>query len=406
MAYDLPPLAPDAPIFIRVLPRLRELAEEAFAAALAAVPEAVRLSNHESAQEMVPLTLEGAGLFLRGLYEQKPVTRAELGNAEVHIARLAEDGIPLTAVIGAFFGGIQTFWTAISESAAPEDSADLAAFGSHMLAYVQLISLVTAETYGSVQQSMFGAEREARRSLCSALLRGESATELAAHAGVTLAGKYDVVTIIAGVTHPPIDAAATLVTRRWVRWAQELLDDLAGGPVLTTFDGVSGTALLPAGAVSAARVESLADTLAVRFGVDVYVAQCNSVGHADIPAAVRESTDVADLARRLGRRTGLHTLSDMLLEYQITRPGPARALIIEQLAPVIEQPHLMEALDAHIRHGLDRKSAAGELHVHPNTFSYRLRRVADLTGIDPSDPYGSRLLAAALTIHRALPIDP
>ncbi|WP_308188513.1 helix-turn-helix domain-containing protein [Nocardia spumae] len=40
------------------------------------------------------------------------------------------------------------------------------------------------------------------------------------------------------------------------------------------------------------------------------------------------------------------------------------------------------------------------MHIHPNTFSCRLRRVAELTGIDPTDPHGSRFIAAAPTVHQ------
>lgn len=400
MPFVFPPLSPDAPIFVRVLPRLRELTEEAFAAALEEVPESIRLAHHDLMDEMIPLALENAGLFLRSLYSQQPVTPADLAKSQRTITRLAEDRVPLTAVIGSFFSGIQVFWAAVAGSAGPEDAADLAAFGAHIFSYMQLTSTMTAEIYSSVGQSMFGAEREARRSLCSALLRGDPAADLAAQAGVTLADRYDVVTIVTGVDHRPADATEVLLTRRWVRATQELLDELAKTSVLTSFDGISGTALLPSGSAGVSAVRELAYDLAEHMGVEVFAAVISSVRLAEIPDALAENTEVVELARSLGRKTGVHKLTDMLLEYQITRPGPARDLIIAKLAPVVEQQHLMEALEAHIRHGLDRKPAAAALHVHPNTFSYRLRRVAELTGIDPTDPSGSRLLAAALTIRR------
>ncbi|MGY4102881.1 PucR family transcriptional regulator [Nocardia sp. R16R-3T] len=72
----------------------------------------------------------------------------------------------------------------------------------------------------------------------------------------------------------------------------------------------------------------------------------------------------------------------------------------QRITLLLGNPHLLEASQAHLRHGSDRKAAAARLHVHPNTFSYRLRRIAELTGIDPADPNNSRLLAASLTIQR------
>ncbi len=96
----------------------------------------------------------------------------------------------------------------------------------------------------------------------------------------------------------------------------------------TRYARVSGTALLPSGPAGASRVGPLAGELAEHFGVDVYVSERNSVPRADIPDAVRETTAVAELARQLGRPRGLRKLADMLLEFQITRPGPARDLLI------------------------------------------------------------------------------
>ena len=163
-------------------------------------------------------------------------------------------------------------------------------------------------------------------------------------------------------------------------------------------------ALLPAAADGREHaMQLLVAELADRFGVNVFVAERRSVRTAQLPGAAQECAEVVDLARLLGRRTGLHRLEDLLLEYQMTRPGPGRDLLARQLEPVLDQPHLMEALDVLMRHGLDRKTAASELHIHPNTFTYRLHRITELTGIDPGDAHGSRLLAAALTVHRAFP---
>ncbi|EUA48338.1 putative transcriptional regulator [Mycobacteroides abscessus subsp. abscessus] len=39
--------------------------------------------------------------------------------------------------------------------------------------------------------------------------------------------------------------------------------------------------------------------------------------------------------------------------------------------------------------------------MHPNTLDYRLRRVAELTGLDPAQPSAARTLAAALLAVKA-----
>ena len=99
----------------------------------------------------------------------------------------------------------------------------------------------------------------------------------------------------------------------------------------------------------------------------------------------------------------MYRLDDLLLEFQLSRPGAARDRLAARIAPLLGAPHLLEALEAHLHFGADRKAASKHLHVHPNTFSYRLRRVGELTGIDPAEPTNSRILAAAVTIHRLHP---
>ncbi|MDG4863407.1 helix-turn-helix domain-containing protein, partial [Streptomyces sp. T-3] len=52
-----------------------------------------------------------------------------------------------------------------------------------------------------------------------------------------------------------------------------------------------------------------------------------------------------------------------------------------------------------------RRPTAAELHVHPNTVDYRLRRISELTGLDPANTADVPLLSAALaarsTRHRS-----
>lgn len=61
---------------------------------------------------------------------------------------------------------------------------------------------------------------------------------------------------------------------------------------------------------------------------------------------------------------------------------------------------LLETLRAFLRHS-GRRPAASFLHVHPNTVDYRLRRITNLTGLDPTRVGDAALLGAALAAHTA-----
>jgi hypothetical protein len=64
---------------------------------------------------------------------------------------------------------------------------------------------------------------------------------------------------------------------------------------------------------------------------------------------------------------------------------------------------LLETLDAFFAAGGVLESAARELYVHPNTVRYRLKRVAEVTGLSPLDGRDAFALRIALTIGRLDP---
>jgi sugar diacid utilization regulator len=57
-------------------------------------------------------------------------------------------------------------------------------------------------------------------------------------------------------------------------------------------------------------------------------------------------------------------------------------------------------LETYLGTDLDRRRTAAALHVHPNTLDYRLRRVVELTGLDPSTARGLQLLGAAMAARQ------
>jgi hypothetical protein len=64
---------------------------------------------------------------------------------------------------------------------------------------------------------------------------------------------------------------------------------------------------------------------------------------------------------------------------------------------------LLETLDAFFAVGGVLEATARELYVHPNTVRYRLRRVAEVTGLSPLDGRDAFALRLALTIGRLDP---
>jgi hypothetical protein len=305
---------------------------------------------------------------------------------------------------------VRRLWDETAALAEPADLPDLIEISHILLDLLMHTTIAYGETHADVEQSVYGDEREARRALCTALLQSapvQNVQDLAARADTALADSYHMLSLHvapADLSHPLADNA---IARRRMCVAQQALDDLAGATALHTFDGVSGIALLPVGGGRTDRplYPAIAHDLARQFATPVVAIEFADIPRAELPETALQIAEFGTLARRLGRPTGTYQLDDLMFEYQLTRPGPARDRLATRIRPLLERPHLLEALEAHIRHGSDRKAAAAEVHVHPNSLSYRLRRVAELTGFDPADPHGSRLLAAALTVYRLYPPD-
>ncbi|GEM30295.1 putative transcriptional regulator [Nocardia neocaledoniensis NBRC 108232] len=388
------------------MPRLTELATELLDAGLAQIPGTEQLPPGHFTEDVVPSIVAVVATVLRAIDEQREIDADEIAALVVPVVeRQAEERIPLRIAIKAFFGGVHRFWQEIAAQAQPADLPDLISLSSLLLDLLEHLNIIMAETHSDVVQSIFGTEREARRELSSALLHGGSAEELAVRADIALADEYDLLAVRVPAGDRRVLLAEDALARRRVRLAREMLNDLSGLSPLHTFDGTTGYVLLPppADGSDAVRYGNVATELSQQLDAPVVVIEFHAVTRTRLPEAVREIAELSELAMSLGKPAGTYTLDDLMLEYQLTRPGPARDRLATRIVPLLEHPHLFEALQAHIRFGWDRKRAAAAVHLHPNSFSYRLRRVAELTGFDPSEPNDSRMLAAALTVYELFP---
>jgi DNA-binding PucR family transcriptional regulator len=77
------------------------------------------------------------------------------------------------------------------------------------------------------------------------------------------------------------------------------------------------------------------------------------------------------------------------------------ALEVEVMRPLADAgPALTETLDAYLDSGGAIEACARKLFVHPNTVRYRLKRIGDFTGRDPTLPRDAYVLRVAATVGR------
>lgn len=74
--------------------------------------------------------------------------------------------------------------------------------------------------------------------------------------------------------------------------------------------------------------------------------------------------------------------------------------VYQSLAPYSSDDPTLETIDMFLRFGGALDQTAHELNVHPNTVRYRLRKVAQTTGWDATNPRAAYVLQTAITIGR------
>lgn len=116
----------------------------------------------------------------------------------------------------------------------------------------------------------------------------------------------------------------------------------------------------------------------------------------EIADGYREAADVMRLVLAGRRPGGAYTLSDVVVEYGVTRHKELTDSLASILNPLRAHPVLWETLIALMDADLQRNQTARKLFVHRSTLDYRLQRITGITGYDPTSGRGAQTLMTAL----------
>ncbi len=381
-----------------------ELIERVLTRIQADVADYRRLPVEELAGDIARITRQAVRAFARSLREDRQLNDAELRQIGASAVRRAEEGFPLEAVLSAYHVGAREIFAVGSADAGRADVADLLDVADRVLAFVGTVTGAVTRGYLEELRTKVGQEHTARRTLLSVLADGGPVDVVARSAGITLPARYLVLSVELGPhadeASPGVDA--DIAIRRKLRRFLAAFERSCGDGVLASLDGPGGLVLLPlAGRLSAvSEWGSLLDAAGRAAGVDV-LAAADTATPPEVRLVAGRTGEVLDVLRWFGRPPGLYRLDDVLVEYQLTRPGEARDRLAAALVPLDAHPELVETLSTYLELDTNRRRTAARLHVHPNTVDYRLRRVRDLTDIDPLHPAGLPRIIAALAARRA-----
>ncbi|MET9890912.1 helix-turn-helix domain-containing protein [Streptomyces sp. NPDC006465] len=307
----------------------------------------------------------------------------------------AADGRPVQAVLRAYRVAGTVLTDEVAARAPRLAAADAFALARMLLATLDTLSEEMATAYAATSEDLAGDRARALRLLLDDLIAGRHASvgalaDRSARLGIQLPDPFCLLAAEPVAADRPDLAPET---------ATDLLDTLAGpggeATPLATVRGSRAVLLLPLAASE--RVGAVLGDRSWRG--------CVITGESldRVAVAHRLAADALDTAPAHAHRSG-HVLTDadaQVLALLAGRPAAASDHIARLvLGPLTDtaQRHLLEALTAYIDSG-SANAAARTLHLHPQSLRYRLRRVQELTGRDPRDPWQRLTLDIARTIR-------
>ena len=331
-------------------------------------------------QQIFEISRRNVELFFRSIIEGVQPTDEELAPFRESAEERATEGMALEDLLAAYRLGGRLGWQAIREAAGPGDEQALLLGAELTMRYVDRVSGAVAQTYLDERQHLVSEEERRLRELLDAVVSGDvlslAMRELADRIGFVIGGSYR-------------PFALRLPGAR-AREHSTVASALRGRGLLTLTEGDRVTGLAPESITAA----DFPDPRAILVLAD-------PTPVAELAEAMDEARLLVDLGHRWGRRGAIEA-SDYLPELLLARsPRLASALRQRVLAPLeaYVDPRgadLVRTLTTFVRDGMDRRRSAADLHIHPNTLDYRIRRIQELAELNLSDPHDVTLITLAL----------
>jgi hypothetical protein len=370
----------------RVLDRMEVLLDR-LGVAFRAVPEYDALPAGVLEREVLPVTREIVGGFLAAASRGEHALAEQFPAAAESGRRRLEMGVPLEPMLHVYRIAGRLVFDEIAAVAGPNEKAELAALGRAWIDYIDQASSVAASGYLEASHERLRRLDARRGALLESLLAAtdlSDATAVAARFSVTLAHHY-VITLV---------AAPAVVAQ---------VDRIAAAAPPGSVTGVRGghvVVLVPTTAPTRSLVDDVPDAV-------IALSHPTEPGSA-LSAALRDTESLL-AAALAGGAVGWHGPDDLIVERLVAAsPHLAGALVRLVVQPIRkgDRDGLVEStLRTFLATGSIPETATREV-VHPNTVSYRLRRVAERTGWDPRVPGEATVLSLALVAAQLGSVDP
>jgi len=344
----------------------------------------------------LPVALLGDFLQVLGgaVTNGRPLTKRQLQGYRTHAGEAARQGVALRALLDLYLSSAWRLWRHLPVVAAGSDGPAMATAGEVMLHAVDDVAAELAEGFQLARRALVRAQESARREFIDDLLTGTagvaSVVQRANGFGMDLAGPH-AVAVIRG--EHPFGHAVPIITEL----ERAILGRKGDAAALVASKAADLVVVFPA--PDAAAVEHVLAQLGKalvrrqpagswRIGVGLA-----APGADGVVRSYAEGLTALDLARRIGLTTPVVHSRDLLVYQVLLRDRAALlSLITGTLTPLLQARGgpgpLLETLLAYVDCGGNNARTARRLHLSVRAVTYRLSRVHDLTGHDPTSPEG------------------
>ncbi|MEV6163509.1 helix-turn-helix domain-containing protein [Streptomyces sp. NPDC052052] len=322
------------------------------------------------------------------------LTRDELDTRRQLGRQAAEDGYQLRALVGLHLAATRTSW--------PQSASTDAATADSVLAAIEQAVDAFAEGFERAQRLTVRREEAARREFIDDLLYGRSdlgrLAERATRFGLRLSRAHAVAVATGPEAYTETDSVPRTVE-------SALLARFSGRKILITTKDGRLVCVAPAGQPDVLR-HFAKQAHAATDGGQVAIGRAHP-GPGGVVHSYDEALEALDLAKRIGLDDPVLYATDLLVYPVLTRDRQAMAdLVRSQLGPLRKarggaEP-LLETLSVYFDAGCVAAETARRLALSVRALTYRLERIHQLTGADPSDPMHRYTLQTAVIGARLL----
>jgi DNA-binding PucR family transcriptional regulator len=316
--------------------------------------------------------------------DQPPALAADVfGTAPVELVRV----VSLQQTVDLVRATIAVVEEHIDELAAPGDADRLR---EAALLYSREVAFATAQVYARAAEARGAWDARLEALVVDALMRGETDEALRSRAAALGWGAPAEVVVVIGKAPDAEPEHVIDALQRAARHAGlDLLAGVQGDRLVVVLGGTSD-------ALHATR------RLVGQFGEGPVVM---GPPVPDLLAATRSAR--AALAGLMAVPAWLDAprpvaADDLLPERALNGDPEARTALVEEVYRPLKAAGagLLDTVAAYLEQSSSLEAAARLLFVHPNTVRYRLRRIADITGLTPTEPRDALALQLALALGR------